>query len=76
MTTSPIVPLKLGAVVFAMLWGGWMYWSSGPSGGGIVLLAVCAAEAGYAWYRIMRWSFRRMHMLPADDSPPVADHRQ
>lgn len=69
MTTTPTVSLKLGAVVFAVLWGSWMYWSSEPSGGGLVVLVVCAAGAGYAWYRIMRWSFRRIQMLPTDDAP-------
>jgi len=61
MTTSPTLPLKLGAIAFTVLWTGWMAWSSGKFDGmSIALLAVFAAIAGYVWYRLMRYSFRHM----------------
>jgi hypothetical protein len=68
MPASPTLPLKLGAVAFTVLWGAWMLWSSGSfDGASIAILAVCAAIAGYLWYRLMRWSFQRMKLLPLDD---------
>jgi hypothetical protein len=61
MTTSPTLPLKLGAIAFTVLWAGWMAWSRGRFDGvSVAVLAVCAIVAGYLWYRLMRWSFRRM----------------
>jgi hypothetical protein len=69
MTASPSLPLKLGAIAFTVLWAGWMMLSSGSQDSvSIVLLLVCAALAGYAWYRVMRWSFRRMMLLPDDET--------
>jgi hypothetical protein len=66
MTTGRTWPLKLGAIAFAVLWAGWMMLSSGSQDlVSITILAACAALAGYAWYRMMRWSFRHM-MQPAE----------
>jgi hypothetical protein len=65
MTTSPNVALKLGAVAFALLWAGWMMLSSTSLDAvSIGILTVCAVAAGYAWYRMMRWSLHRMMLLP------------
>ncbi len=59
--TSPNFALKLGAIAFTLLWAGWMMLSSGSLDAvSIAILAACAAAAGYAWYRMMRWSLRRM----------------
>jgi hypothetical protein len=64
MTTSPNVALKLGAIAFTVLWAGWMMLSSGSLDAvSIAILIGCAALAGYVWYRMMRWSFRRMMLL-------------
>lgn len=68
MTASPTLPLKLGAVAFTVLWAAWMLWSSGSfDRASLVILGVCAAIAGYVWYRLMRWSFRLMLLLPYDE---------
>ena len=59
--------LKLSAVAFAIFWIGAMLWWSGEyHPANIIILAVCGALAGYFWYRVMRWSFRRMRLLPHD----------
>jgi hypothetical protein len=64
MTSSPTLPLTLGAVAFTALWAGWMMWSSGSFDRvSVAVLAVCTALAGYVWYRMMRWSFRYMVQL-------------
>ena len=61
MTSSPTLLLKLGAIAFAALWAGWMMLSSGTQDlASITILVVCAALAGYAWYRMMRCSFGHM----------------
>jgi hypothetical protein len=61
MTSSPSLPLTLGATAFTVLWAAWMLWSSGSfDRASVAVLAVCAALAGYVWYRMMRWSFRHM----------------
>ena len=62
---KPTTPLKLSAIAFTVLWSGWMLWSSGSyEPANIIILAVCGSVAGYLWYRIMRWCFRRMNLLP------------
>jgi hypothetical protein len=41
-----------------------MMWSSGSfDRASVMVLLVCAALAGYVWYRMMRWSFRHMMQL-------------
>jgi hypothetical protein len=65
MTTSPTLALRFGAIAFAVLWAGWMMLSSGSLDAvSMTILIVCAGLAGYAWYRVMRWSFRRIMLLP------------
>ena len=60
---KPTTPLLLSAIAFALLWSGWMVLlSDEPSTLGITL--ICGSAAGWLWYRIMRWCFRRMRLLP------------
>jgi hypothetical protein len=64
MTTSPTLALKFGAIAFTVLWAGWMMLSSGSLDAvSVAILIVCASLAGYVWYRMMCWSFRRMMLL-------------
>ena len=56
----PTARLKLGAVVFTVLWVVWMVWWSGSFDPvNIIMLAVSGVVAGYAWYRVMRWRLPR-----------------
>ena len=62
-----ISSLKLSAIAFTVLWSGWMLWWGGTYElANLVILSVSGAVAGYFWYRAMRWSFRRMNLLPRD----------
>jgi hypothetical protein len=70
---KPTTPLKLSAIAFTVLWCGGMLWSSGAyEPANIIILAVCGSVAGYFWYRIMRWFFQRMKMLPNNGAGPGA----
>jgi hypothetical protein len=65
---NPITQLKLCAIMFTVLWTGWMVWSSGSLDRvNVLMMAICGAAAGYAWYRVMRWQFRRSDMLPRNE---------
>ena len=60
---KPTIPLKLSAFAFAVLWSGWMpLLSDEPRT--LAITAACALAAGWLWYRIMRWCFRQMRLLP------------
>jgi len=60
--------LKLGAVVFAVLWTLWMLsWSGSLDRVNGVMLSICGAIVGYAWYFAMRWQFRRRSLSPRRD---------
>jgi len=60
---KPTTPLILSAIAFAVIWSGWMvFLSDEPNTLGIT--AICAIVAGWLWYRIMRWCFRLMRLLP------------
>jgi hypothetical protein len=62
---KPTIPLQLSAIAFTVLWSGWMLWWSGTwDAANIIILAACGSIAGYLWYRVMRWSFQRMSLLP------------
>ena len=62
---QPTTPLKLSAIAFVVLWSGWMVWSSGSyEPANVLILTTCGCIAGYLWYRIMRWCFRLMRLLP------------
>jgi hypothetical protein len=72
---KPTMPLKYCSIAFAVLWGGWMLWWSGTfTLANAVILAFCAAAAGYLWYRAMRWSFQWMKLLPRDGADTGAGH--
>jgi hypothetical protein len=56
--------LKLSAVVFAVLWTGFMWWDRAPlETSGVIALMVCGALAGVLWYWLygkwFRWYFQR-----------------
>ena len=60
MPRGPSKSLKLGAVVFAVLWTLWMLsWSGSLDRINIVMLSACGAAIGYAWYFAMRRQLRR-----------------
>jgi len=59
--------LKFSAAAFTILWvGGMLWWSGEYHPVNIVILSACGAAAGYFWYRVMHWSFRRMRLMPHD----------
>jgi len=70
---KPTISLQLCAAAFTIFWFGGMLWVSGaddlPT---IFILAFCSAVTGYAWYRLMHWSFRHMRLLPFDGMNPGA----
>jgi hypothetical protein len=68
---KPTIPLKLSAIAFAVLWSGWMLWLSDEPGT-LGITAICATVAGLLWYRIMRWCFRLMRLLPDIGPDPSA----
>ena len=72
MTSSPTLPLRLGATALTVLWAGWMMWSHGSfNRASVAVLAVCVALAGYVWQRMMRMSCRHMmHLAEGEQSSP------
>ena len=67
---DPTTRLKLSGAAFTILWTGWMLWWSGSFDlANIIITAICGVVAGYAWYRVMRWQFRRTGLLPRDGQP-------
>jgi hypothetical protein len=59
------IPLKLASIAFAAAWTAWMIWSTASFDSvGIIILTMCGMLAGIAWYCVMRWLFRRIHLLP------------
>ncbi len=70
---KPAISLQLSAYAFTIFWFGGMLWVSGTDDLPTVFtLAVCSAVTGYAWYRLMHWSFRHMSLLPLDGINPGA----
>jgi hypothetical protein len=64
---SKCLILKLGAVIFAILWTAWtVCWSGSDDGANVIILSLCGAAVGYGWYDGMRWQFRRTDLLPQD----------
>jgi hypothetical protein len=64
----PTTQLRLCAVMFTVLWTGWMLWSSSSLDHvNVIVLSSCGVAAGYAWYRAMHWQFLRSGMLTHDD---------
>jgi UDP-N-acetylmuramyl pentapeptide phosphotransferase/UDP-N-acetylglucosamine-1-phosphate transferase len=68
--TNPVTSLKWGSIAFAVLWTGWMvWWSKDFAPVNVVILTICGAVAGYLWYRLMCWQFRRLGLAaPASSS--------
>jgi hypothetical protein len=65
MTAKLNMALRLGAVVFAMLWTAWMVLWSGSYGlVNVIILGLCGIAVDYVWYRAMRWQFRRRGLQP------------
>jgi hypothetical protein len=63
----PSSSLKIRAVIFAVLWIGFMLWWSGSAGRvNVMTLTLCGALVGYGWYRTMRWQLSRGR-IPAQD---------
>ena len=60
---KPTITLKLSAIAFAVVWSGWVVLLSGELNT-LIITAICGSVAGYLWYRIMSWCFRRMRLLP------------
>jgi hypothetical protein len=67
---SSATSLKYSAVVFTVLWTGWMLWWSGSfAWANVIILTVSGIVAGYLWYRAMRWYFQRRGLLPRNQHP-------
>jgi len=61
-------PLKLCSIAFALLWTGGMLWSSGAiDRANVIILSICGALAGWAWYYAMRWVFQLIRLPPSND---------
>jgi len=67
----PTTPLILSAIAFAVLWSGWMVLLSHEPRT-LAITAICAFVTGSLWYRIMRWCFRLMRLLPGIGTDPSA----
>jgi hypothetical protein len=65
---NPETQLKLCAIMFTILWTAWMLWSVGSFDRvHVIMMTICGSAAGYAWYRAMRWQFRRSGLFPGDE---------
>ena len=60
---KPTIPLILSAIAFAVLWSGWVACLSHEPRT-LAITAACAFVAAFLWYRVMRWCFRLMRLLP------------
>jgi hypothetical protein len=66
---DPTSQLKWSSVAFAVLWtAGMIWWNGDFAVVNIIILTICGAVAGYLWYRLMYWRFRRMGMLSREGS--------
>ncbi|KJC61074.1 hypothetical protein UP10_09205 [Bradyrhizobium sp. LTSPM299] len=65
---KPAVPLTLCSIAFAVLWTCGMLWSSGViDRTNVIILSICGAFAGVAWYYAMRWVFQLIQLDPRRD---------
>jgi hypothetical protein len=70
MKLNPFTTLKWGSAALAIFWTGWILWWSGSfETANIVILTICGAAFGVAWYFAMRFAFRHMFRLGADGNP-------
>jgi hypothetical protein len=64
---KPAISLQLSALAFTVFWFGGILWVSGANDFPTMFtLAFSSTVTGWAWYRLMRWSFRHMSLLPFD----------
>jgi small-conductance mechanosensitive channel len=48
--------LKLAALIFAILWTGWMmWWSAARQPADFVMISICGVLVGLVWYWSIRW---------------------
>jgi hypothetical protein len=74
---KPATPLKLCSIAFAVLWTGGMLWSSGAiDRANLIILSICGALAGWAWYCAMRWVRQLIQPPPPNDHPVNSGNRQ
>jgi hypothetical protein len=67
--------LRLGAVVAAILWTGWMIWSIGSlAPADIIIFSICGVAFGYALYVAL--GFVLVHMRPPLRQDARQDSRQ
>jgi hypothetical protein len=67
MNKNPTTPLKFSAIVFAILWTGWMLWWSGSfAPANVVILSICGSVAGVGWFFAMRFIFQHRGLLPRE----------
>ncbi|MCC8984067.1 hypothetical protein [Bradyrhizobium acaciae] len=67
---KPAALLTLCSIAFAVLWTCGMLWSSGTIDlANVIILSVCGAFAGVAWYYAMRWVFQLMQFARPSDPP-------
>ncbi|UGY25822.1 hypothetical protein HU675_0003200 [Bradyrhizobium septentrionale] len=65
---KPAVLLALCSIAFAVLW------TSGTIDlANVIILSVCGAFAGVAWYYAMRWVFQLVHLVRPPDPPANPD---
>jgi hypothetical protein len=74
---KPATPLKLCSIAFAVLWTGGMLWSSGViDRANFIILSICGALAGWAWYYAMCWVLQLIQPTPSNDHPVNSGNRQ
>jgi hypothetical protein len=72
MPKSPSTSLAAGAVVFAVLSTLWMLsWSGSFDRADAVVLSICGAVVGCAWYVAMRWQLRRKGLAPREEDSAI-----
>jgi hypothetical protein len=76
-TMNPTTRLKLSGAAFAILWTGWMlWWSESFDLANVIIMSICGGVAGYAWYRVMGWQFRRQGLVPRDEQAGGSPERR
>jgi multisubunit Na+/H+ antiporter MnhE subunit len=66
---TPLVRLKLGAVLFTVFWiAGMLWWNGSFERSNLIITTVFGAAAGYFWYRFMRRRLSPPLPLPSEQS--------